>query len=950
MNSLSFQFFSGVTSELTALQSGSIDLTDSPCSPSLCASLQTNPNFYVTPATADNGFGDLEFHLGQNFWGCQLGLGGSACGVNIRQAFAHGLDKNGFVNIALSGAGTPADNPVPPSVTLNSPNPCGWDTSFPQTGSQCVVNAPGGTAYHLQSASIAGVSCHGNPGIPSFAWTPQCGTPDFCASAQHLIAAGIATGKDPSTCVLTGVSASASANAIQLFVRNDDPSLLSMGQSYAQFICALFTGAFTTGCSSFATVLPGPFTAFPGFSTSPTATQLSWWVYTGYNKAVTTPDQSLLFKYDSQFVSSNPSIQAPTGPCSAGATPSYHASNYLYLCNASYDGYVVQGASAPCLTAPGDPTSGQTTPTFANCPNTTQLTSASAYYQAQNTFGQNAFAIPVWSGNNQYAYLSNWRGIVNSASGFPNFFTLMNAYSPNPAITGTLRQGLEASDPLNPYLLVPGTVDWAIQSQVYDTLYKLTPFGQVLDWMAINHQLLSNSALPYIPPVGTVVSIRNTLRGDIFWHDGTPVTPYDVAFSFLSLLQAGAPISAGLASVTGITVYNPRQFDINLNFFGPFTLSSLAAVPIVPGRVWSQTCSGNAWLALAQGPQQGETVVYSTHTTYQPTLGDFVVAQFVGTTPPVAGSTETYDPHITFYDGNIAGPPWVTGTWSGTGGGSTTSAWTGKTQPVVYDGGDTPPGNFDPTQDIRLNFYDAPPYYLFNAGLHNLLNDPNLKFIGTGSYVPPGVVETSRSAFVEGSPCMVANPTFIAPTYDPAVQYTLIGSGPYLCQDGAGRIGGGCGTGFGVTLTRFGAGVAPCSSLKVYFGTNGNLACWVWSGMTGFTTKNDFVNFAQMATCYGKVVPTTGCTGWQEGIGNPSSSGAPVTISQVSIAIRFYGVNWVSPYLWAGVVGIGPYPPGPMFEGAYALNPGYLVGVGCFLAANGGGALVAYPGGGGYDC
>src|SRR2546425_13108313 len=51
MDTLNFQSFSDVTSELIALQAGSIDLTDSPCSPALCASLATSPNYYVTPTT-----------------------------------------------------------------------------------------------------------------------------------------------------------------------------------------------------------------------------------------------------------------------------------------------------------------------------------------------------------------------------------------------------------------------------------------------------------------------------------------------------------------------------------------------------------------------------------------------------------------------------------------------------------------------------------------------------------------------------------------------------------------------------------------------------------------------------------------------------------------------------------------------------------------------------------
>src|SRR5438876_10658033 len=95
---------------------------------------------------------------------------------------------------------------------LPSPNPCLWDKSFPQTDSTCKVGAPGGTAYHRASAT------GGAHGLT--AWKPYYGDADFCAAAQHLINAGLATGKD-ANCVLTGISSTAPFTTVPFFVRGD---------------------------------------------------------------------------------------------------------------------------------------------------------------------------------------------------------------------------------------------------------------------------------------------------------------------------------------------------------------------------------------------------------------------------------------------------------------------------------------------------------------------------------------------------------------------------------------------------------------------------------------------------------------------------------------------------------------------------------------------------------
>lgn len=584
--------FTDQTAEYNSLQAPSpqIDLSDWPLTQALLPTFNTNPNFLVTAPVSAHAYFEVQFMLANNFWGVNFNYGNDPNGVQIRQGIAHLIDKVKFVtnDPNIGGTGTAIDNPVPPSNGgLPAPNPCGWDPSFPESGPGCIVGATGGVAYHLGSA--AGVN---------YPWQPALGSADFCAAAQHFINAGIATGKDPTTCVLTGIAPSVSQHPVNFFIRSDDAARLDLGNGLAQEICALFGQGFITSCQSYLTTVPGPITAFPGFTTSTTGVNLLWGMYTAGFVNVFPFDSSLYFGYNSRFVSGVPSIQTPTGPCSSQSVPSNSAGNYLYLCNPSYDNETAQMEFSPCITAPGDPAYGSiNNGPGGNCSGTTQLSAVSAGVQAENLFGQGSYTIPVFSTSQQYGYLSNWSRIPNNDGlGLPNYFTWLDAYSATPTIAGTVRQGFkQETRSLNPYIASTAW-DFYILGNIYDSLEQVNPLSndQLLDWMALSVFQTPNSQLGYTPPQGTVSSFRVTLRSDLYWQDGRQVTPWDVKFSYLTLKATGAFQGTVLAPISGITVIGSMQFDINLNLVGPFTLLSLTSVTVIPGRYWS-TCAGSIW-------------------------------------------------------------------------------------------------------------------------------------------------------------------------------------------------------------------------------------------------------------------------------------------------------------------------------------------------------------------
>ena len=425
MNTLVVNIFTDQNSEFLSLTSTppGVDLSDISEAPLCPPNIICPTNFVVTPPVAATSFTDVEFLLSNNFWGCVFNFGDAACGVNIRQGIAHLVDKTVFSQTALAGQVTALDNPVPPSNGLATPVACGRDPLFPETdvstGGRCVVGASptpwtGGVAYNLAPGSPSGLCGYeSSPSRCAYPWMRGFGSSDFCAGADHLIAAGLATGKD-ANCVLTGVdTASVTSHPVMFFVRTDSPARNQLGLGMAETICALFTGSFTNGCTttSGATgscmnvgfpagailcITGGTITTFPGLTTckatgsATTCTPLNnWWMYTGAFSNMSPFDSSLYFLYNSRFVS------APGPPCAA-TTTTVGASNYMYVCDPNYDTWSSAMEFALCASAAGDPVPGSSSNSVAGtcpgatgtCPTTpTACSAVSAGFMAEQIFG-----------------------------------------------------------------------------------------------------------------------------------------------------------------------------------------------------------------------------------------------------------------------------------------------------------------------------------------------------------------------------------------------------------------------------------------------------------------------------------------------------------------------------------------------------------------------------------
>jgi hypothetical protein len=217
----------------------------------------------------------------------------------------------------------------------------------------------------------------------------------------------------------------------------------------------------------------------------------------------------------------------------------------------------------------------------------------------------------------QNAYLNGWQRVINSdGGGIPNFFTWLDAYSPNPLVPGTIRQGFaRTTRSLSPYIATT-TQDFQMLRNIFDSPLVENPSnnGQLLDWMTRRSAILTNAQLGYGQcgspivqpcfPASTVSNIRLNLRNEIFWQDGRQVTAWDIKFAWATLLANGAFAGSGLAPMVcttslnctdGISVPNRSIVDIHLNQIGPFTKLSVGTTFVFPGRYWSANCATTIW-------------------------------------------------------------------------------------------------------------------------------------------------------------------------------------------------------------------------------------------------------------------------------------------------------------------------------------------------------------------
>ncbi len=647
VDELQFKVNSGSATEFNSLQAGGtdgIDIVDAHVPPLYLGTpgepdFTTDPRFLVTPEVSQYDIFGIDFNMSNTFWGVSFNGGFDPTGraENIRQGIAHLISHDGFIIQNLGGKGFPADcfapylQLAPPKGLgqLLCPRPSDTNSSVAQNG-----RIPGWNVCSWEQAFLAAHpeprSCVGAYSLGSDFDAHGIvaeGSPDFCAAADHFIAAGLATGKSNSTCVLTGLTNAAQTQSIDLWVPpyESGTMLRALGDTLTLAINRLMgrldpsspavveCGTNVQGVDAILGA-DGGFAAPSALGEPPEAdTLLMAYIQAAFNVAnIPCKGADWRMAVLGWNLSANPD-QAFTIYNGQNSFNAYHNATFNRWSSMTEYNSTIQGSV---------------------------LSAESAEY----ILGSEAINIPIWSDYGNFVYLNGWTNIVNQQGvGTANWWTALNAWSSNPTVRDVLRWGLEESTVrLNPFTSV-SSFDRTVLGEVYDSLFVSNPYspGQVIGWMANYFRDETHGTQPTECPAslnetGTFISVAHcikvTIRGDIPFHDilncvpatsdclaSHIVTASDVKFSLLNFRLTNLidviglnGTAAGLAPQLPAAAFSnyggtngaglSETFLVALSSQSPYDLGNLALVPIVPQHVWHSI--GATGPCLAEGTPQ----------------------------------------------------------------------------------------------------------------------------------------------------------------------------------------------------------------------------------------------------------------------------------------------------------------------------------------------------------
>jgi len=290
----------------------------------------------------------------------------------------------------------------------------------------------------------------------------------------------------------------------------------------------------------------------------------------------------------------------------------FHSSNYWHpgfcpnhngIMDPEYDYYVELMMSAPTL-------------------------ELAEYYAslAIEVFLNKSFKVPLWSwmlwkamnrvytGGNQWKPVTPddgenayrgiyWQGVVSQPGHcIDNFFTFLNMhptdYEYGDCENMTIRYGVPFSNvqSLNP-IYASSPPDWLVLNLIYDRMIRQNPYNTTewMLWMVKNYTVGT-----YMHPIyGECTKISFTLRTDIYWSDGTPLTVADIHYTFVEMKHdleaAGHPPPWWISNVENIlsfSILDPYNFEILFDSLSIFFLESIGKQIILPKHVWKAIICG----------------------------------------------------------------------------------------------------------------------------------------------------------------------------------------------------------------------------------------------------------------------------------------------------------------------------------------------------------------------
>ncbi|MFY0729022.1 extracellular solute-binding protein [Pseudomonas sp. NFX15] len=175
---------------------------------------------------------------------------------------------------------------------------------------------------------------------------------------------------------------------------------------------------------------------------------------------------------------------------------------------------------------------------------------------------------------------------------YPARFTHFDWVNPQAPKGGTLRvMAFGTFDTLNPYtfkgtspVTTPNFLQYGINELNEPLMVGTGQYAPSGDEPASSYGLIARS-VEYNENRSWVVF---NLRPEARFHDGTPITAYDVAFSYRLLLKEGHPLyRTSLQEVARVDILNPQRIRFVLKRAGnPLLILRLGEMPVLPQHYW----------------------------------------------------------------------------------------------------------------------------------------------------------------------------------------------------------------------------------------------------------------------------------------------------------------------------------------------------------------------------
>lgn len=159
--------------------------------------------------------------------------------------------------------------------------------------------------------------------------------------------------------------------------------------------------------------------------------------------------------------------------------------------------------------------------------------------------------------------------------------TLKPTVVPSPTATPkpiSLRMATSGDEStLTPYTYVTGYPGWNMLSLIYDTLFVMDADNLPKPWIAKEDKVSADGKTHTL-----------TLRNDVKWHDGKPLTSADVKFAYeFYKKHTHARWTSAVPDFTSIETPNDTTVIITLKEpSAAFAIQTLADVPIIPKHIW----------------------------------------------------------------------------------------------------------------------------------------------------------------------------------------------------------------------------------------------------------------------------------------------------------------------------------------------------------------------------